>query len=197
MMMALNKIQKLPILAGLFSCLSIIHNERSFVHAFVVRCQVQPTATPRTILGADTAAAYGDDGDEYEYVEYERLTESEFVMSEWLVGTNWDSSRSKIDETWVRLIVDDDGKNVAYWGDKSEGKWSLDVATQFLSISKENLYGKQIWAGVVDDFYYLQGTVRGWTYWQAAAVLGQWQAKRLGVDKEEAGTPPWFENDEE
>ena len=176
----------------------------SYQHGFAVRAftiasplHLTPTSS-RTIVSAEsiTAEPYVED-DEYEYVEYERLTESEFVLSEWLVGTNWDQSGDRIDETWVRLIVDEDGKNVAIWGDKSEGKWSLDVASQFLSVSKESIFGKQIWAGVVDDYYFLQGTVRGWTYWQAAAVLGQWQAKRRGVDKEEAGTPPWFEGSPE
>jgi hypothetical protein len=134
-----------------------------------------------------------DDDDEYEYVEFDSLTEQEFIGSEWIVGTNWDKNPNKIDETWTRLIVDKDGKNIAVWGDDSKGTWTFDVPSQFLSISKENiLAGKQIWACTISDYYYLQGTVRGWTYWSAAAVIGQWQAKRLGVDKEEAGTPPWF-----
>jgi hypothetical protein len=139
-----------------------------------------------------------DDEDEYEYVEYEILTEDDFRKSEWLVGTNWDSRSSEIVETWVRLAVDDKGQNVAVWGDNSNGKWSLDVASQFLSISKESLLtGKQIWACTTDDYYYLQGTVRGWNFLQAASVLGQWQAKRLGVDPEEAGTPPWFQREDD
>ena len=149
-----------------------------------------------------SSSSTSDDNDdeeeeEYEYVEYDALTEAEFVGSEWLVGTCWDNNSEKIDETWVRLVVSEDGKNLCYWGDKSEGKWALDVASQFLSISKESFFGKQIWAGIVDDYYYLQGTVRGWTYLQPASVLAQWQAKRLGVDPDEAGTPPWFEQDEE
>jgi hypothetical protein len=132
---------------------------------------------------------------EYEYVEYDTLNEQDFAGSEWLVGTNWDSSLDKINETWVRLAVEEkSGKNIAIWGDGSQGKWSLDVASQFFSVSKESKIGisKKIWAGVVDDYYFLQGTVRGWTFWQAASVLGQWQAKRLGVDPQEAGTPSWF-----
>lgn len=137
-----------------------------------------------------------DDDEEYEYVEYDILQESDFVGSEWLMGTVWDNKPDKIEETWVRLVFDND-KNVAYWGDKSQGTWSLDVASQFLSMSKEGWLGKQIWATTVDDYYYLQGTVRGWTYWQPASVLAQWQAKRLGVDPQEAGTAPWFEEQEE
>ena len=134
-----------------------------------------------------------DDDDEYEYVEFDSLTEEEFIGSEWIVGTNWDKNPNKIDETWTRLVVDKDGKNIAAWGDDSKGTWTFDVPSQFLSISKENLLaGKQIWACTISDYYYLQGTVRGWTYWSAAAVIGQWQARRLGVDKDEAGTPPWF-----
>lgn len=136
-----------------------------------------------------------DDDDEYEYVEYDNLTEQDFILSEWMVGTNWDNKPNTIDETWVRLITDNDGKNVAIWGDNSKGTWTFDVPSQFLSISKENiLAGKQIWACTIsDNYYYIQGTVRGWTYWLPAAVLGQWQAKRLGIDPKEAGTPPWFE----
>jgi hypothetical protein len=150
------------------------------------------TATSTTASSSDDE----EDEEEYEYVEYDVLTEAEFVGSEWLVGTNWDRNPEKIEETWVRLVVNEDGKNICYWGDNSEGKWSLDVASQFLSISKESWTGKQIWAGVVDDYYFLQGTVRGWTYLQPASVLAQWQAKRLGVDPEEAGVAPWFQQDE-
>jgi hypothetical protein len=139
-----------------------------------------------------------DDDDEYEYVELDNLTEQDFIGSEWIVGTNWDKSPNTIDETWTRLIIDKDGKNIAVWGDDSKGTWTFDVPSQFLSISKENIFaGKQIWACTISDYYYLQGTVRGWTYWSAAAVIGQWQAKRLGVDKEEAGTPPWFMTSED
>jgi len=140
-----------------------------------------------------------DDDDEYEYIEYDVLTEKEFTNSEWLVGTNWDRNPQKIDETWCRLVFDKDDKPVAIWGDRSRGTWKLDVATQFLSISKESLWaGKEIWACTVSDYYYLQGTVRGWKYWAAAEVMGQWQAKRLGLsDKDEAGTPPWFMEEEE
>jgi hypothetical protein len=143
----------------------------------------------------DVAADDDDNDDEYEYIEYDSLTEREFIGSEWLVGTNWDRNADRIDETWARLVVDKDGKNVVVWGDQSQGVWALDVASQFLSLSKENVVaGKEIWACTVTDYYYLQGTVRGWTYWSAAAVIGQWQGKRLGVDPEEAGTPPWFED---
>jgi hypothetical protein len=138
------------------------------------------------------------DDDEYEYIEYDALTEKEFIGSEWLVGTNRDTNRNpgRIVETWCRLIVDNRGKNIAIWGDNSQGTWNLDAASQFLSISKENIFtGKDIWACTVTDFYYLQGTVRGWTYLAPASVLGQWQARRLGVDPEEAGVPPWFEEE--
>jgi hypothetical protein len=133
-----------------------------------------------------------DDEDEYEYLEYDTLTEPDFLNSEWFVGTCWDSKKNEIRETWVRLAIKGN-KNIAVWGDDAEGTWSLDVASQFLAISKEYLWGKQIWAGVVDDYYFISGTVRGWTYLTPASVLGQWQARRLGVDAEEAGTPPWFE----
>jgi hypothetical protein len=152
------------------------------------------TTTTTTPLPTSTNVEDDDDEDEYEYVEYDNLTEQEFVGSEWLVGTNWDYNPGKIDETWARLVVDaKTGKNMVVWGDNSVGVWTMDVATQFLSLSKENVIaGKEIWACTVSDYYYLQGTVRGWKYWSAAAVIGQWQAKRLGVDPDEAGTPPWF-----
>jgi hypothetical protein len=148
---------------------------------------------------AKTSSSEEDDGEddnddqEYEYVEYDILTEPEFMGSEWLVGTVMDSNPEKIVETWVRLATDRDGKNVAIWGDQSQGTWAFDTANQFLSFSKERLWGKDIWAGVVDDYYFTQGTVRGWNFFSAAAVLGQWQAKRLGVDPNEAGIAPWFE----
>ena len=138
-----------------------------------------------------------DDDDEYEYVEYDILTEKEFMGSEWLVGTVMDSKPNTIAETWVRLATDRNGKNVAIWGDGSQGKWTWDVANQFLSMSKENIFGKNIWAGVVDDYYFTLGTVRGWSVLTPAEVKGQWQAKRLGVDPQEAGTAPWFETVEE
>lgn len=145
---------------------------------------------------ADNEDDDDDDDDEYEYFEYENLTEADLFGSEWRVGTCWDNNQNKIEETWTRLEAKDD-KNVAVWGDNSEGTWSFDVASQFLTISKNYVWGKRIWAGQVDDYYFLRGTVRGWTYVTAASVLGQWQASRLGVDPEEAGTPPWFEEDED
>lgn len=138
-----------------------------------------------------------DEDEEYEYVEYDYLDESDFTGSEWLVGSCWDSNPNKIDETWCRLAIDDDGKQVAIWGDKAQGTWKFDKASQFLSMSKNNLLGKKIWAGVVDDYYFMQGTIRGWSFFSAAAVLGQWQSKRLGVDPKEAGTAPWFETEDE
>ena len=168
------------------------------IRAFSVSSKtlLQSTTTADSQL-APTDEADDDDDDEYEYVEYDALSEDEFLRSEWLVGTVMDKNPSKIAETWCRLAVDNDGKNVAIWGDNSEGTWNFDVANQFLSFSKNSLLGKDIWAGVVDDYYFCQGTVRGWNFLSPAAVLGQWQAKRLGVDPEEAGTAPWFEPDEE
>ena len=133
--------------------------------------------------------------DEYEYIEYDTLTEAEFVQSEWLIGTNFDRRPDQIIETWCRLIVDDAGKNIAVWGDGAQGTWNLDVASQFLSISKESVWkGKDIWACTVNNYYYLQGTVWGWAYLMPASVLGQWQARRLGVDPDEAGSAPWWED---
>jgi hypothetical protein len=136
-----------------------------------------------------------DDDEVFEEIEYDLLTEKEFLSSEWLVGTLRDNA-NKISETWCRLAVDKDGKNVAIWGDGAQGTWSLDVASQFLSMSKEAFWGKEIWAGVVDNYYFVQGTVRGWSFLAAASVTGQWQAKRLGIDPQEAGTAPWFEQED-
>jgi len=159
----------------------------------------------RTILASSTSSSEGltvasndddDDDDDYEYVEYEILTEAEFTGSEWLVGTIFDG-RENIGETWVRLATDEDGKNVAIWGDNAEGNWNWDTANQFLSVSKNRPWGKNIWAGVVDDFYYCRGSIRGWNFFSPASVVGQWQARRLGIENGEAGVAPWFEQEEE
>eukprot|EP00978_Attheya_sp_CCMP212_P009999 scaffold23960_cov42-Attheya_sp.AAC.1 len=155
----------------------------------------------------DTDMTMDNEEEEWEFVEYEMLKEKDFVGSEWRVGTVMEGSPNKIEETWVRLVTTvqdglggDKVVNVAYWGDGRQGKWNLDVASQFLSISKETWggwLGKQIWAGVVEDYYFLEGTVRGWSPVQPASVLGEWQSKRLGVDPSESGTPPWFQEQNE
>ena len=141
-----------------------------------------------------------DDDDEYELVEYENLTVADFIKSEWKVGTNWNHKKDKVDVTWVRLIIDEkDSTNVAIWGDGAKGKWQLDESAQFISVSKETFGGwggKKIWAGPMEDYYYMQGTVRGWNPIRSASVLGLWQMIRLGVDEEERGTAPWADEDE-
>jgi hypothetical protein len=134
-----------------------------------------------------------DETEEWEYEEYESLSESDFYDSEWKVGTLMEGSRS-IDETWCRCVVKD-GQFIAVWGDGSNGRWNFDAASQFFSITKESFggwLGKRIWAGTVDDYYFMEGTVRGWSPVRPASVIGQWQMKRLGVDPEEAGVAPWF-----
>eukprot|EP00547_Thalassionema_nitzschioides_P000672 CAMPEP_0194213848 /NCGR_PEP_ID=MMETSP0156-20130528/14718_1 /TAXON_ID=33649 /ORGANISM="Thalassionema nitzschioides, Strain L26-B" /LENGTH=190 /DNA_ID=CAMNT_0038941977 /DNA_START=110 /DNA_END=682 /DNA_ORIENTATION=+ len=138
-----------------------------------------------------------EDDEEWEYVEFESITEADLLGSEWLVGTCYDKKPDKIDETWCRLARTEKNENIAVWGDNSEGKWSLDVASQYITISKNYVWGKQIWSCVVEDYYYLAGTVRSWSYLTAAAVEAQWQAKRLGADKEEAGIAPWFDEESE
>lgn len=148
-----------------------------------------------------------DDDEEWVYEEYTDLTEPDFYNSEWKIGTVWNDRQNDIRETWVRLVVDDGGDgpgatstNVAVWGDGARGKWNIDVPSQFFSISKESFggwLGKRIYAGNADDYYYLQGTVRGWSPIASARVLGQWQMKRLGVDRDEAGIAPWFQEEEE
>jgi hypothetical protein len=142
--------------------------------------------------------AEDDDEDDWVMEEYENLNESDFYNSEWKVGTLMDGSNN-IKETWTRLIVQD-GEFICVWGDGDNGKWNFDAASQFLSMSKETFggwLGKKIWAGTVDDYYFVEGSVRGWGPISPASVIGQWQAKRLGVDKDEAGIAPWFEEDEE
>ena len=145
-----------------------------------------------------TESADDDDDEEWEYEEFENLTEADFYGSEWKVGTVMDG-KEKIEETWCRLIVQE-GEFIAVWGDGSKGTWKFDIASQFLSMTKDSFggwLGKKLWAGNADDFYYLQGTVRGWSPISPANVVGQWQAKRLGIEQDEAGVAPWFEEDEE
>ena len=141
--------------------------------------------------------------------EFELLTERDFYNTEWKIGTLMDKKprdAKSIDTTWVRLMTTENGDNKAIWGDDSKGKWTIDVPSQFFSISKESFggwFGKQIWAGTIDDFYYLEGTVRGWSPISPASVEGQWQAVRLGVVEgdrvsvEERGEAPWFTIEEE
>ena len=137
-----------------------------------------------------------EDEDDWEYEEFEALSVEDFYGSEWKVGTLRDNS-DKIEETWVRLLQDGDQ---AIWGDGAKGKWKLDVPNQFLTLSKETFGGwggKKIWACQLEDYYFIEGTVRGWAPWSAANVFAQWQARRLGVDEGEAGIAPWFEREEE
>ena len=153
-----------------------------------------------------------DNDEEMEWVEeeFELLTERDFYNTEWKIGTLMDGtprSPTSIDTTWVRLMTTEDGTNKAVWGDGSKGKWTIDVPSQFFSISKETFggwLGKRIWAGTIEDFYYLEGTVRGWSPISPASVDGQWQAIRLGsmdggdrVTAEERGVAPWFMEEEE
>jgi len=174
-------------------------------------CSSRLFSTAESVNGSLASSAAqdedGEDEEEWVYEEYTDLTEADFYNSEWKIGIVWNDNESVIKETWVRLVVDEGGDgpgatatNVAIWGDGGKGKWSLDVANQFFSISKESFggwFGKRIFAGNADDYYYLQGSVRGWSPLQSASVWGQWQMKRLGVDREEAGIAPWFEEDDD
>ncbi|KAL7551119.1 hypothetical protein ACHAWF_014318, partial [Thalassiosira exigua] len=152
------------------------------------------------------------DDDDLEWVEeeFELLTERDFYKTEWKIGSLMDGKPrdpSSIDTTWVRLVTTESGENEAVWGDGAKGKWTIDVPSQFFSISKETFggwLGKRIWAGTVEDYYYLEGTVRGWSPLSPASVVGQWQAVRLGVTDggervtpEERGTAPWFAMEED
>mmetsp|Transcript_22516 Transcript_22516/g.25634 ORF Transcript_22516/g.25634 Transcript_22516/m.25634 type:complete len:247 (+) Transcript_22516:169-909(+) len=139
-----------------------------------------------------------DNDDDWEYEEFENLRENDFYDSEWKVGTLMEG-QNKIEETWARLVVKD-GEFVCVWGDGASGKWNFDTASQFLSMTKDTIggwLGKRIWAGTTDDYYYVEGTIRGWSPISPASVIGQWQARRLGVDKDEAGIAPWFQDEEE
>jgi hypothetical protein len=150
----------------------------------------------------------GDDELEWVEEEFETLTERDFYNTEWKIGTLMDNKPrdpKSIDTTWVRLTTTEQGENKATWGDGSSGKWTVDVPSQYFSISKESFggwFGKKIWAGNIDDFYYLEGTVRGWSPISPASVVGQWQAIRLGVvdgervTVEERGVAPWFSGGE-
>jgi len=140
-----------------------------------------------------------DDDEEWELEEFENLTEPDFYGSEWKIGTLMDGKK-KIVETWCRCVVKEDGQFLAIWGDGAEGKWNFDSTNQFFSISKDTFggwFGKQIWAGAVEDYYFMEGTVRGWSPLSPASVVGQWQMKRLGIDPDEAGVAPWFETEDE
>ena len=122
-----------------------------------------------------------DEEEEWEEVEIENLTEQDFYNSEWLIGTVY-NDKTEIEETWVRLTITE-SENIATWGDGAKGKWAIDVASQFISITKETFggwAGKKLWAGIMNDYYYLDGTVRGWGFFRSASILGQWQMKRLG-----------------
>ena len=138
---------------------------------------------------------HNKDDEDLEWVEeeFETLTERDFYNTEWKIGTLMDNKPrdpKSIDTTWVRLSTTEEGTspfhyalfasdlcvssllssspgtNKATWGDGSKGKWTVDVPSQYFSISKETFggfFGKKIWAGNIDDFYYLEGTVRGWS----------------------------------
>jgi len=140
-----------------------------------------------------------EEEEEWELVEYENLNESDFLGSEWKVGTAWNKIDA-VDTTWVRLVIDEKtDNNLAIWGDGGRGTWKVDVAAQFFTVSQDTFGGwggKKIWAGPIEDFYYLQGTVRGWNVISPASVIAQWQMIRLGVDREEAGAAPWFKEED-
>ncbi|KAL7462025.1 hypothetical protein ACHAXS_002423 [Conticribra weissflogii] len=154
---------------------------------------------------SDEASEDSDEEEEEEWIEeeFELLTEKDFYDTEWKIGTVMDSSPSTIATTWVRLTTTAEGTNLATWGDSNRilarGKWAVDVPSQFFSISRESFggwLGKQIWAGTLEDYYFMEGTVRGWSPISPASVIGQWQGIRLGVSKEERGVAPWFRREE-
>eukprot|EP00985_Skeletonema_marinoi_P033440 scaffold41334_cov146-Skeletonema_marinoi.AAC.1 len=193
-----------------------LHQSKSANVATTVKSQqIRPTSSTSLFMSDAALSLTGqeEDDDEEEWVEeeFELLTERDFYNTEWKIGTLMDDtpkSPTSIDTTWVRLMTTEDGQtNKAVWGDGSKGKWMIDVPSQFFSISKETFggwFGKQIWAGTIEDFYFLDGTVRGWSPLSPASVIGQWQAIRLGnmdggdrVSAEERGEAPWFMEDDE
>jgi len=140
-----------------------------------------------------------DDDNEFEEVEFEYMLYDDLLGSEWKIGDLMEGKKN-VKEYWFRLLTNEE----VVWGDNSKGKWKLDERAQFLTISKESFggwLGKSIWACNTDDYYFTQGTIRGWNPLEAATVKGQWQAKRLGCTDEERGIAPWFqeeyENDEQ
>jgi hypothetical protein len=164
----------------------------------ILAADVEEKSAELQVSSKDDDKTEEEDEDEWEYEEYENLNESDFYNSEWKVGTLKDG-KNNIDETWTRLVVKD-GEFVCIWGDGASGKWNFDPVSQFLSMSKDSFggwLGKRIWAGTVGDYYYVQGTVRSWSPISPASVVAQWQAKRLGVDRDEAGVAPWFQQDDD
>mmetsp|Transcript_29755 Transcript_29755/g.28619 ORF Transcript_29755/g.28619 Transcript_29755/m.28619 type:complete len:225 (-) Transcript_29755:294-968(-) len=188
---------------AVFFCLFLLKDTTAFVvfssapRSSVCVFSESVTSSP-VVEGTAESGDADDEEEEWEYEEFENLEQQDFFNSEWKLGTCYDDRPDKVQETWCRLIVDENGDNVCVWGDGANGKWKFDLASQFLQLSKESFGGwggKKLWAGVVDDYYYLRGTVRGWGPLQSANVMAQWQAKRLGVDPKEAGEAPWFQNE--
>ena len=73
--------------------------------------------------------------------------EDETFTTEWKIGTIMDDkprNAKTIATTWVRLVTTEAGDNKAIWGDDSQGKWTIDVSSQFFSISKES-FGGMVW----------------------------------------------------
>ena len=177
----------------------------SHILSYIPYLYFQPHTHTTTICYQTTK----DEEMEWVEEEFELLTERDFYNTEWKIGTLMDNKprdAKSIDTTWVRLVTTDSGENEAIWGDGAKGKWTIDVPSQFFSISKESFggwLGKKIWAGTIEDFYYLEGTVRGWGPISPASVVGQWQGVRLAVvdgervTAEERGVAPWFAMDDE
>ena len=46
-----------------------------------------------------------EDDDEYEYIEYENLSEDEYIGSEWMVGTLWDNNKNNIHFRLLYLVI--------------------------------------------------------------------------------------------
>ena len=74
--------------------------------------------------------------------EFELLTEHDFHNTECKIGTLMDDKPQlpkNIDTTGVPLVTTEDGTNKAIWGDGANGKWTIDVPSQFFSILKVSL----------------------------------------------------------
>jgi len=123
-----------------------------------------------------------------------RYTRSDLAGSEWKVGINWRDS-DKIDVSWFRLKAD----GASEWGFfiGGQGRWKMDDGL-FVTVSQDYFLGwngKRLFSAKIgNDPNYLEGVIRGWKPWEPAAVMGRWQAIRLGVER--PNPPPWHDLEE-
>lgn len=106
----------------------------------------QPLHSYLSSLDSSLPSPSSSSDDEYEEVELDFLTSSDFIDTEWKIGTlpRGSTKGEQIETTWVRLYAPEGdprafggGKQKAQWGDGGKGTWNFDEAGQFLSVSKE------------------------------------------------------------